>query len=66
MALRTSVKVAREVELMLPAMPNFIQTADARTLSVADLSLAELEAIGKAWAQALIEHAGKKRRGRSE
>lgn len=61
--MKRTVKVTRDVELNLPALPNFIRTNDGRTLSVASLSLAELEAIGKAWAQALIEHGRAKRGG---
>lgn len=56
-----NIKVFIPREVKLPSMPNFISIGNEK-VSVGDLSIGDLEIIGKAWAEAFVEHGLSKRR----
>jgi hypothetical protein len=56
------VKLGIELEIDLPAPPNWLRSAiDDTPFSVAQFSDAQLRKIGKAWTEQLITHARGKR-----
>lgn len=44
-------------QLEVPQVPNFIRTKTGESVPIRDLTREQLEAIGKAWAQELIDKA---------
>ena len=48
-------------ELQVPTLPNFIRTKTGESVHIRDLTTEQLEAIGKAWTEALVERARRSR-----
>lgn len=58
-----TIKLTMNVEFPLPRCPQYIVYAD-RTVDIADLTTAQLTAIGKAWTDALIRYARDRNKAR--
>ena len=57
------MKKKLELEMLIPSVPNFILSKDKHsTISIADFTKKELQAIGEAWTRELIKKATRQRR----
>jgi hypothetical protein len=52
-----STFVTVTTQLEVPSVPNFIRTKTGESMPIKDLTREQMEAIGKAWMEALIEKA---------
>ena len=61
-----TIKVAPEVEVLMPSVPNYLRRPSASgahevVLDVCELSEAELRKVGARWVEALVRHAAERR-----
>lgn len=60
---QVTIDIELPTSLRLPGPPNYITSVDGKlTLDVADLSDEVLRDIGEQWAEALVEHATRRRK----
>ena len=61
----TPLELNLSVTVYVPSVPNFLRRYgskdDTITVDIADLSIAQLEAVGKAWTVELLAYAGRRR-----
>lgn len=59
----TSMRIEADMEIELPALPNFIKRTDGGSIDIADLSTASINTLAANWRDALHIHAEDRRKG---